>query len=130
MAEEHPNLLLFKGMKPGNLAEATELFAPDAVLHYFNLRLPDIQGDYVGMDGIRSFFEKIGAVTAGTFQVESISIDAMGDELVVMHNKNRLTLQGHSIVTDVVLVWRIVEGRVVEVWDIPSVHTGPSPPEG
>jgi ketosteroid isomerase-like protein len=130
MAEEHPNLLLFKGMKPGNLADATELFAPDAVFHYINPRLPDIQGDYVGMDGIRSFFEKIGAVTAGTFRAEPISITAMGDELVVMHNKNRLNLQGQSIVTDVVLVWRIVDGRVVEVWDIPSVHTGPSPPMG
>lgn len=130
MAEEHPNLLLFKGMKPGNLADATELFAPDAVFHYINPRLPDIQGDYVGMDGIRSFFEKIGAVTAGTFQVEPISITAMGDELVVMHNRNRLTLQGNAIETDVVLVWRIVDGHVVEVWDIPSVYTGPSPPEG
>lgn len=129
MPEEHPNLLLFKGMKPGNLTTATELFAPDAVFHYINPRLPDIQGDYVGMDGIRSLFEKIGAVTAGTFRVEPISISAMGDELVVMHNKNRLTLQGQSIETDVVLVWRIVDGRVVEVWDIPSVHTGRSPRE-
>ena len=131
MAEEHPNLLLFNGMEPGNLADATELFAPDAVLHYINPRLPDIQGDYVGMDGIRSFFEKIGAVTAGTFQVEPISITAMGDELVVMHNKNRLTLQGQAIETDVVMVWRIVDGRVVEVWDIPSVYARPhSPTEG
>ena len=126
MPEEHPNVLLFKGMKPGNLADATELFAPDAVFHYINPRLPDLQGDYVGMDGIRAFFEKIGAATAGTFQVEPISIAAMGDELVVMHNKNRLNLQGQLIATDVVLVWRIVDGRVVEVWDIPSVYTGAS----
>ena len=65
-------------MQPGNLADATELFAPDAVFHYINPRLPDIQGDYVGMDGIRSFFEKIGAVTAGTFRVEPISICRYG----------------------------------------------------
>ena len=78
------------------------------------------------MDGIRSFFGKIGAVSAGTFQVEPISIAAMGDELVVMHNRNRLTVQQQSIETDVVLVWRIVDGRVVEVWDIPSVYNGPS----
>ena len=130
MAEEHPNVLLFKGMKPGNLADATELFAPDAVFHYINPRLPDIQGDYVGMDGIRSFFEKIGEVSAGTFRVEPISIAAMGDELVVMHNKNRLTLQEQPIETDVVLVWHIVDGRVVEVWDIPSVYAGsPLPKE-
>ena len=57
MAQEHPNVLLFKGMKPGNLAAAAELFAPDAVFHYINPRWPDIQGDYVGMDGIRSLME-------------------------------------------------------------------------
>ncbi len=128
MAKEHPNIALFKGMNPSDLPNATELFAPDAVFHYINPRLPDIQGDYVGMDGIRSFFKKIGAVTAGTFQVEPISIAAMGDELVVMHNKNRLTLQEQSIETDVVLVWRIVERRVVEVWDIPSIYAGPPKP--
>ena len=85
MPDEHPNLLLFKGMEPGNLADATELFAPDAVFHYINPRLPDIQGDYVGMEAIRSFFEKIDAVAAGTFRVEPLSISAMGDELVVVH---------------------------------------------
>lgn len=123
MAEEHPNVLLFKGMKPGNLADATELFAPDAVFHYINPRLPDIQGDCVGMDGIRFFFEKVVSVSAGTFRVEPISIAAMGDELIVMNNRNRLTLQEQPIETDVVLVWRTVGGRVVEVWDIPSVYT-------
>jgi ketosteroid isomerase-like protein len=128
MTEEHPNVLLFKAMKPGSLADATELFAPDAVFHYINPRLPDVQGDYVGMEGIRSFFEKIDTLTAGTFRVEPISVAAMGDELVVMHNRNRLTLQEQSIVTDVVLVWRIVDGRVVEVWDIPSVYAGTPQP--
>lgn len=128
MTEEHPNVLLFKAMKPGSLADATELFAPDAVFHYINPRLPDVQGDYVGMEGIRSFFEKIDTLTAGTFRVEPISVAAMGDELVVMHNRNRLTLQEQSIVTDVVLVWRIVDDRVVEVWDIPSVYAGTPQP--
>ncbi len=80
------------------------------MFHYINPRLPDLQGDYVGINGIRSFYEKLGAVTAGTFQVEPISIAAMGDELVVMHKKNRLSVQGQLIETDVVLVWRIVYG--------------------
>lgn len=123
MADEHPNIQLFKNIEPGHLAEASELFAPDVVFHYINPHLPDIQGDYVGPDGVRSFFEKIHAVSSGTFEVKPISIQAMGDELVVMHTKNTLTLQDEAITTDVVLVWRIVDGRVVEVWDIPSVYT-------
>ena len=54
---------------------------------------------------------------------------AVGDELVVTHTKNRMTLQGRPIATDVVVVWRIVDGRIAEVWDIPSVHTAPPPKE-
>ena len=54
----------------------------------------------------------------------------IGDELVVTHTKNRLTLQGRSITTDVVVVRRIVNGRIAEVWDIPSVHSGISGTQG
>ena len=35
-----------------------------------------------------------------------------------------LTLGDEKIETDVVVVWRIVDGRVREVWDIPSAYTG------
>ena len=34
-----------------------------------------------------------------------------------------MTLQGRPIAIDVVVVWRIVDDRISEVWDIPSVHT-------
>ena len=54
--------------------------------------------------------------------VEPISVAAFGDELVVTHNKNRMTLQGMAIETDAVVVWRIVDGRFAEVWDIPLVY--------
>jgi hypothetical protein len=50
-------------------------------------------------------------------------MSAVGDELVVTHTKNRMILQGRPIATDVVIAWRIVDGRIVEVWYIPSVYT-------
>ena len=123
MAEEHANVSLLKRLDLRNIAAAADLFAQDVVWHFFNPLLPDVQGDYVGLTGIRTFFEKIGVLTGDTFQVEPISITAVGDELVVTHTKNRMTLQGQSIATDVVVVWRIVDGRIAEVWDIPSVYT-------
>ena len=39
-----------------------------------------------------------------------------------MTTKNRLTRDDALIETDVVVVWRIVDGKVAEVWDIPSVY--------
>ncbi|MDH3600151.1 MAG: nuclear transport factor 2 family protein [Candidatus Tectomicrobia bacterium] len=130
MAEEHVNVSLLKRLDLDNMAAAAALFAQDVVWHFFNPLLPDVQGDYAGLTGVRTFFEKIRARTDDTFQVEPISMAAVGDELVVTHTKNRMTLQGRPIATDVVVVWRIVDGRIAEVWDIPSVHTASPRPQG
>ena len=123
MTREHPNVSLLRRFDPGNIAGAAELFAEDVVWHFFNPRLPDIQGDSVGPTGLQAFFEKLEALTNGTIEVEPISITAFGDELVVAHTKNRMILEGRLVEIDVVTVWRIVGGRIGEVWDIPSVHT-------
>lgn len=122
MNEQHPNVALLKRIEPGNLAGAADVFSEDVVWHFFNPRLPDIQGDYVGLSGIEGFFEKLAKQTAGTFKVNPVSVTPVGDELLVMHTINTLMLDGQQVETDVVLVWRIVDGRVAEVWDIPSVH--------
>lgn len=124
MTEVHPNVALLSKFDPENLAGAAEIFAEDVVFHFFNPVLPDIQGDYVGLTGVQEFFEKMAKKTAGTFRVNPVSATAAGDELVVVHSKNTLTLEGRQIETDVVVVWRFVDGRITEVWDIPSVHTG------
>jgi len=118
MAQEHPNILLMKQLDPSNLAAANDVFAEDVVWHYFNPSLPDMQGDYVGLDGIRSLFETIGQKTRGAFKVQPVSTTAVGDELVVVQTRNTLTIQDQSIALDVVTVWRFVDGRIVEVWDI------------
>jgi len=118
MTEEHPNVSLLKRLDRSNLAAARDFIADDVVWHYFNPNLPDMQGDYVGLDDIRSFFETIGQKTRGTFNVQPVSISAVGDELVVTQTRNTLTIQDQSIALDVVVVWRFVDGRIVEVWDI------------
>lgn len=123
MTGEHPNVSLVKRFDPGDLAGSAELFTRDFVWHFYNPRLPDLQGDYVGASGLQAFFQKLAAVTEGTFEVERVSIYAFGDELVVMHNKNRMAFGGQSIEVHVAVVWRVVGGRVAEVWDIPSVSS-------
>jgi len=126
VTEEHPNISLMKRLDPRNLASAADLFTPDVVLHYFNPNLPEMQGDYLGLEGIRSFFETIGQKSRGTFKIEPVSIDAVGDELVVVQSRNTLTIQDQNIALDVVVVWRIVDGRIAEVWDIVPGRAAPS----
>ncbi len=123
MTQEHANIRLLKQLDIRNLAGCTDLFSEDFVWHYFNPELPEVQGDYVGLAGLQNFFEKIGRKTQGTFNAEPQSTTAHGDELVVTHTLNTLALEGQSIRTDAIVVWRIVRGRIVEAWDIPSVFT-------
>ena len=57
MAEEHANVTLLKRLDLRDLAANAEIFAPDVVFHYFNPKLPEVQGDYAGIAGIQTFFE-------------------------------------------------------------------------
>jgi ketosteroid isomerase-like protein len=90
-------------------------------------RFVEIEGDYVGLTGIGTFFETLGAQTGGTFAIEPIMVTAAGDELVVTHTRNTMTFRDGPVATDAVVVWRVVDGRIAEVWDIPSVHTTANP---
>lgn len=130
MAKEHPNVSLLRRFDPCDLTSAATLFSEDVVWRYFNPLLPEVQGEYVGLSGIQSFFEKIGSITGGVFRVEPVSITAVGDELVVVQTRNSMTLQGRPLIIAVVVVWRVVDGLVTEVWDIPSVYTSPAEPNG
>ncbi len=118
MTQEHPNVELMMQFDPRDLAASKDLFADDVLWHYYNPSWPDMQGDYVGLDGIRSFFETINQRTSGNFKVHPVSITPVGDELVVVQTRNTLTYLDQAIALDVVVVWRLVDGRVVEVWDI------------
>ena len=123
MIEEHPNLVLLSKLNILDLDKSAELFSDGFVWHYFNPNLPDVQGDYVGVEGLKKFFEKIHGKTKGTFRVEPISATPIGEELVVIHARDTLELDAKSIAVDVVVVWRIVDGRFAEAWDIPSAFT-------
>ena len=123
MTDPHPNLAVMARLNPKDMAASENAFAPDVVFHYFNPRLPDLSGDYVGLAGIRELFNKLAEKSNGTFSVAPQSIQTIGDELVVTHTINSLTLEGDDIQTHVVVVWRIVDGMITEVWDIPSVFT-------
>jgi len=118
MTGDHPNVALLKRLDPRNMAASTDLFAEDAVFHYFNPNLPELQGDHVGPDGIRAFFQSLAELSCGTFQIEPVSATPVGNELVVVQSRNTLTMGERTVIVEVVVVWRFVDGRIVEVWDI------------
>ena len=122
MTETHPNVALLSRFDPTNVAGTADILAENFVWHFFNPRLPDLQGDYVGRTGLQDFFEKMGNLTEGSFKVNPVSITTVGDELVVVHVKDTMVLEGTPIEIDAVVVWRIVDGEIVEAWDIPAVH--------
>lgn len=103
------------------------LFADDFVFHYFNRELPDLAGDYRGVDGIRGFFEQLHARSAGTFRVEPISLTPFGDELVVAHATVTVTVDDTARELDALVVWRVFGGQIHEAWDIPAVNTTRTP---
>ena len=93
------------------------------MFHYFNRRLPDLDGDYDGLEGIREFFARLGEVSGGSFHVEPVSPTPFGDELVAAHATITLSLQGAALALDSLLVWRVFADQVHEAWDIPAVNT-------
>jgi len=121
----HPNISLLEKLDIRNLDACTNIIADNFIWHYFNPRLPELEDDYRGIEGLKGFFAKLAEISNGSFQANVIDSRAVGDELVVTQACNRLTLEaleGDTIETDVVVVWRIVHGKIAEGWDIPTAY--------
>lgn len=119
----HPNLSLMMKLDIRNLDACENLFADDFVWHYFNAQLPDLHGDHHGVEGLKGFFARLGGSGGGDFQVNYVDGRPAGDELVVTQVCNRLKLDGERIEFDAVVIWRIVDNRIAEAWDIPAINT-------
>ncbi len=101
-------------------------FADDFVFHFFNPQLPDLDGDYHGVDGIAGFFERLGELSETGFDQVHHSLQPCGDELLVAFVTNTLSFDAATIDVDAVVVWRVLDGKIHEAWDIPAVNTARS----
>ena len=108
---------------PDKLGEMKESFADDFVWHYINPQLPQVHGDYQGIEGLQEFFRKLGGLTDNTFNVRIQHTHAVGNEFVVVHACPNMTLDGSSFEIDSVVVWRMVDQQIKEAWDIPGLHS-------
>ncbi len=127
MANPHPNIELLTKLNLRDLDASAALFSDDFIWRFFNPKLPDLQGDYIGLDGLKAFFEAMASKTKGSFNVQPVSVTPVGNELLVVHVRDTMDLEGVSLATDAVVVWRIVNGQFTEAWDIPAVFTAPAP---
>ena len=118
------NISLLQKIDIRNLDSCADIFADNFVFHYYNPKLTELEGDYRGLEELKSFFEKLAEISNYSFNVSVIDTRPVGDELVVIQARNRISIEGKTMEFDVVVVWRFVEGKISEAWDIPSVfHT-------
>jgi ketosteroid isomerase-like protein len=116
-------------MRAGNLIRTgfarsqEDLFARDFVFHFFNPQLEDLNGDHRGYDGFRELFELLHQASDTGFRNEPHSLTPYGDELVVAYATNTVSFAGTVLDVDAIVVWRIVDGRIREAWDIPAINT-------
>ena len=100
-----------------------DVFADGFLFHFFNPRLDELHGDHHGYEGFRSFFERLDQGSDTGFHSEPHSLTPYGDELVVAYATNTVSFNGALLDVDAVVVWRIVNGRISEAWDIPAINT-------
>ncbi|MEM8551623.1 MAG: nuclear transport factor 2 family protein [Pseudomonadota bacterium] len=126
----HPNLAILSRFNEKDVRGSADVLADDVVWHFFNPALPALHGDHHGVEGLEAFFRALAELTAGSFSVNVVDAWPAGEELVIVRTRNTLTLDGQSIATDVVVIWRIVAGKIAEVWDIPSLNAASVHPAG
>ncbi len=119
--EIHPNLSVLGKLDIKNLDTCANVISDKFVWHYFNSKLPELDGKYYGFEGFKEFFQKLAEISKGSFEVKVIDARPIGDELVFTQTCNRLMFEASIIEFDVVVVWRVVNNKIVEGWDIPSV---------
>ncbi len=119
----HANLALLQRLDLSDLDSCASIVAENFVWHYFNPMLPELEGDYHGIEGLKRFFAELGEKSSGSFRVNVIDARPAGDELIVTQVRNSMTLDGDAFEVDAVVVWRIVADKVAEGWDIPAVNT-------
>ena len=122
MPPVHPNIELISKLDIRDLESCAGLFSDDFVWHYVNPNLPELEGDFIGVDGLKTFFGTLAGTTGGSFEATPVSATPIGDEFIVVHVRDTMMLAGRPIALDAVVLWRVAEGKLCEAWDIPSAH--------
>jgi len=103
-----------------DLDEMPALLSEDLVWHFAG-NVEGIAPEHRGRDAVfADFWGKLFELTNGTFSVEPVDIWAAGPELVVAHLTVSMTIDDEARSGDNVVVYRVVDGKIVEAFDVPS----------
>ena len=110
---------VWAAMARGDRASAAACFSPDIVWHLEAGQEHAMSGDYVGWQQNGHLQKLIREESRGSFHAEATEVHAVGPELVVATIQVSLAV-GDGDVERMPGVWvaRVLNGRVVEVWDI------------
>ena len=118
---EHPNVArirnIYAAVANGDLAALNDVFAEDLVWHDSGRN--QLSGDYRGREAVFEFFGKVMEATEGSFHLDLHSVladDEHGVALVTISASRG----GRSIKVNAADVMHLRDGKVSEVWAIPT----------
>lgn len=120
---EHPNVQrirdVYAAFANGDLAEALKDMAPEAVLHFKGSG--PLSGDHTGLDDITSTLVKGLELTVGSLRLDITDVYADDLHAVVVLRERATRPDGAVLDVDEVHVLALDgEGRITDLWDLPS----------
>jgi uncharacterized protein len=120
---DHPDIALIKkGYEAFNAADVdalSKLIADDAVQH-----MPEggnqFSGDHKGRDDILAMYGRLGEITGGTFRATPNLFTTDGRGTVVVQHDYEGTRDGTDVHQPNILIFRVQNGKIVELTDTTS----------
>jgi ketosteroid isomerase-like protein len=114
----HPNIELMRrysaALTAGRAVDALPFYAEDLVLHIPG-RSPHA-GTFHGQDAVLAYYTRIFRDTDGKFQPLGVDDILASDTHAASLVRWRVEREGRSIEIDRVVIYRIVDERIAEIW--------------
>ena len=102
------------------LESGGDALAEDVLFHFLPT-VPELVAHFEGRDQVMTEWPKtLDDLTGGTFSARIADVWPVGIDLVVAHIEVEMTIEGVHHAGSSVQVVRVADGRVVEMFDIPS----------
>ncbi len=115
---DHPNIELMRrysaALQAGQAATALPFYAEDLVVHIPG-RSPHA-GTFRGQDAVLAYYTRVFRDTDGRLEVLGVDDFLASDDHAATLVRWRLTRGDRSIDVDRVVVYRIVDGKIAELW--------------
>ena len=111
---------MWEHFERGDRRAVASFFAPDLVWHLYAGTDHAMSGDYVGWEQNAHLQRLIREESGGTFHARALEVRSVGTELGIATLEVRLLADGESATMSAIWIGRVVDGSIVEVWDIIS----------